>query len=192
MNPPSSQETSDLSHGGIGSAPASRQNADDPSDVADAISQVLNGPSLDGLLAGVSRQTGIGSPDMFRSMLQQVTQNPAMMSTLNQMAQQMDGHNLGSMFSGLDSRGEGGGFDLSGMMQQMMPFVSQALGGMSVSQLNPPSESVPFSNSSRRDMLPINDDPQVCIIDLVDDSLTHLTYLTSTTKLQNPEIFILQ
>lgn len=176
MNPPSSQETSDLSRGGIGSAPASRQNTDDPSDVADAISQVLSGPSLDGLLAGVSRQTGIGSPDMFRNMLQQVTQNPAMRSTLNQMTQQMDGQNLGGMFSGLDSRGGGGGFDLSGMMQQMMPFVSQALGGMSsVSQLNPPSESVPFGNSSRRDMPPINDDPQVCMIDLVDDSSTYLT-----------------
>ncbi|KAH6780235.1 hypothetical protein C2S52_011472 [Perilla frutescens var. hirtella] len=161
LNPPSSQEMSDLARGGIESAPAASQNADEPNDVVDAMSQVLRSPSLDGLLAGVSRQTGVGSPDMLRNMFQQFTQNPAMRSTLNQMAQQLDGQNLGNMFSGLDGRGQGGGIDLSGMMQQMMPIVSQALGGMSsLSQQNHPSESVPFENSSRN-MLPINDDPQV-------------------------------
>ncbi|KAL8459221.1 hypothetical protein ACS0TY_036627 [Phlomoides rotata] len=139
-----------------------RQNADSPVDVMDAMSHVLGSPSLDGLLAGVSQQTGVGSPDMLRNMLQQFTQNPAMMNTVNQIAQQVDSSDLGSMFSGLGSTGQGGGFDLSRMMQQMMPIVSQALGGVSsISQLNPPPESVRLETSSRRDITPINDDPQI-------------------------------
>ncbi|KAK6115683.1 hypothetical protein DH2020_007952 [Rehmannia glutinosa] len=127
-NSPSSGQPSDLARGVIGNMPTTRRNADDHVDVADAMSQVLQSPSLDGLLAGVSQQTGVGSPDMLRNMLQQFTQNPAMRNTVNQIAQQIDTHDLGSMFSGLDSRGQGGGFDLSRMMQQMMPIVSQALG----------------------------------------------------------------
>lgn len=139
--------------------PPSRQNADAPVDLMDTMSHVLGSPSLDGLLAGVSQQTGVGSPDMLRNMLQQFTQNPAMMNTVNQIAQQVDSSDLGSMFSGSGGTGQGGGFDLSRMMQQMMPIVSQALGGVSsISERNTPSESVP---SSRRDVTSINDDPQV-------------------------------
>ncbi|PIN25242.1 hypothetical protein CDL12_02018 [Handroanthus impetiginosus] len=141
-----------------GSLPTARQNADGQSDVADAMSQVLQSPALDGLLSGVSQQTGVGSPDMLRNMLQQFTQNPAMRNTVNQIAQQIDSHDLGSMFSGLD-RGAGGGIDLSRMMQQMMPIVSQALGGISsVSQGTPPSEGVLSGSMSRREMTAINDD----------------------------------
>lgn len=143
--------------------PTRRQNADGQSDIADAMSQILHGPALDGLLAGVSQQTGVGSPDMLRNMLQQFTENPAMRNTVNQIAQQIDNHDLGSMFSGLDG-GPGGGIDLSRMMQQMMPIVSKALGGVSsVSELTPPSEPVLSESRSRRGMTGINDDPQVCI-----------------------------
>lgn len=157
--------------------PEVRQNDDEPGDIVDAMSQVLHSPSLDGLFSGVSQQTGIGSPDMLRNMFQQFTQNPAMRSTLNQMAQQMEGQDLGSMFSGSGNRSQGGGIDLSGMMQQMMPIVSQALGGMSsFSQLSPPSEPGPFENS-RRDVPPITDDRQVCIIDFVKYSWAYITCL---------------
>ncbi|KAG8389838.1 hypothetical protein BUALT_Bualt01G0020100 [Buddleja alternifolia] len=136
------------------------QNADGHIDAADAMSEMLQSPSLDGLLAGVSQQTGVGSPDMLRTMLQQFTQNPAMRNTVNQMAQQIDHHDLGSMFSGMD-RGQGGGIDLSRMMQQMMPIVSQALGGMSsVSQLSTPSGPVLSDSSSRRDVTQCTDDSQ--------------------------------
>lgn len=154
--------------------PEVRQNDDEPSDIVDAMSQVLHSPSLDGLFSGVSQQTGIGSPDMLRNMFQQFTQNPAMRSTLNQMAQQMEGHDLGSMFSGSGNPGQGGGIDLSGMMQQMMPIVSQALGGMSsFSQLSPPSEP----ENLRRDLPPINDDPQVCINDFIKYSWAYIHHM---------------
>ncbi|CAH1415535.1 unnamed protein product [Lactuca virosa] len=98
-------------------------------DPAAIMSQMVANPALDGLLSGVSSQTGIGSPDVLRNMLGQLTQNPAMMNTVNQIAQQIDGNqDLSNMFSGMGGGG-GGGFDLSGMIQQMMPIVAQAFGG---------------------------------------------------------------
>lgn len=102
------------------------QNVDGQTEIADAMSSVLQSPALNGLLSGVSQQTGAGSPDLLRNMMQQLTQSPAMMNTVNQIAQQIDTQDLGSMFSG-----QGGGMDLSRMFQQMMPIVSQALGGIS-------------------------------------------------------------
>ncbi|XP_017247460.1 ubiquitin-like domain-containing protein CIP73 isoform X2 [Daucus carota subsp. sativus] len=102
--------------------------AGDQDDTANVMSQVLSSPAMDGLLAGVSRQTGVGSPDVLRNMLGQLTQNPAMMNTVNQIAQQMEGQDLGSMFGGVGGS-RSGGIDLSRMFQQMMPIVSQALGG---------------------------------------------------------------
>ncbi|XP_058220598.1 ubiquitin-like domain-containing protein CIP73 [Rhododendron vialii] len=104
------------------------ESADGNFDAASVMSQVLHTPALNGLLAGVSEQTGIGSPDALKNMLQQFTQNPAMRNTVNQLAQQFDSQDLGSMFSGL-GRGQGGGIDLASMVQQMLPIVSQALGG---------------------------------------------------------------
>ncbi|GLT31332.1 hypothetical protein SLA2020_060750 [Shorea laevis] len=102
------------------------QGSDDPLDTANAVSQVLQSPALNGLLAGFSEQTGVGSPDVLRNMLQQLTQSPQIMNTVSQIAQQVDSQDLGNMFSGLGG-GQSGGIDLSQMVQQMMPVVSQAL-----------------------------------------------------------------
>ncbi|XP_031260810.1 ubiquitin-like domain-containing protein CIP73 isoform X1 [Pistacia vera] len=96
-------------------------------DTSSAMSQVLSSPEINGLLSGFSEETGVGSPDVLRNMLQQLTQSPQIMSTVNQIAQQIDGQDLGNMFSGLVG-GQGGGIDLSRMVQQMMPVVSEALG----------------------------------------------------------------
>lgn len=112
----------------IPSAPVEGLSTGDRDDTANVMSQVLSSPAMDGLLAGVSRQTGVGSPDVLRNMLGQLTQNPVMMNTVNQIAQQMEGQDFGSMFGDLGSN-QGGGIDLSRMFQQMMPIVSQALGG---------------------------------------------------------------
>ncbi|KAL0365994.1 UNVERIFIED_CONTAM: Ubiquitin-like domain-containing protein CIP73 [Sesamum radiatum] len=161
-NPPYSGRPSDIAPGAIGTAATAKQNAYGNTDVADAMSQFLHNPSLDDLLAGVSQQTGVGSPDMLRNMLQQFTQNPAMRGTVNQIAQQIDSHDLGSMFSGLDSSGQGGGVDLSRMMQQMMPIVSQALGDISsISQLNLSSGPAVPGSSSRRNSRTVHDHPQI-------------------------------
>ncbi|KAG7536885.1 Ubiquitin domain [Arabidopsis suecica] len=101
------------------------QGSDDRVDVSSAVSQVLESPVLDGLLAGVSRQAGVDSPNMLRNMLQQFTQNPQIMNTVQQIAQQVDGQEIENMMSG-GSQGEGGGFDFSRIVQQMMPLVSRA------------------------------------------------------------------
>ncbi|XVE56243.1 hypothetical protein DITRI_Ditri03aG0222700 [Diplodiscus trichospermus] len=103
------------------------QSSDDQLDAANVVSQVLQSPALNGLLAGVSQQTGVGSPDVFRNMLQQLTQSPQIMNTVSQLAQQVDSQDIGNMFSGL-AGGQGGGIDLQRMVQQMMPIVSQTLG----------------------------------------------------------------
>ncbi|XP_062098620.1 ubiquitin-like domain-containing protein CIP73 isoform X2 [Humulus lupulus] len=104
--------------GGLGS--------DGQDDLASVMSQVLQSPALNGMLSGVSEQTGVGSPDALRNMLQQFTQSPQMRNVVNQIAQQVDSQDVGNMFTGMG--GQGGGLDFSRMFQQMMPIVSRALG----------------------------------------------------------------
>ncbi|KAJ8772663.1 hypothetical protein K2173_027840 [Erythroxylum novogranatense] len=113
-----------------GNRPLGEQQSDGQFDAAGEMSQVLQSPALDGLLTNFSEQTGFGSPNMLRNMLQQLTQNPQVMSSVSQIAQQVDSQDLGNMFSGLGS-GQGGGIDLSRMVQQMMPVVSQVFGNAS-------------------------------------------------------------
>ncbi|TYG70058.1 hypothetical protein ES288_D05G281600v1 [Gossypium darwinii] len=120
-------DSSSGNQGVLGSRLSGGQGSDDQLAAANAVSQVLQSPALNGLLAGVSQQTGAGSPDDFRNMLQQLTQSPQIMNTVSQLAQQVDSQDIGDMFSGFGG-GQGGGIDLSRMVQQMMPIVSQALG----------------------------------------------------------------
>ncbi|XP_015575780.2 ubiquitin-like domain-containing protein CIP73 isoform X1 [Ricinus communis] len=126
------------------------QDSDAQSDTASIMSQVIRSPALNGLLAGVSEQTGVGSPNVLRNMLQQLTQDPQLMSTVSQIAQQVEGQDLGNMFSGLGS-GQGSGIDLSRMMQQMMPVVSQVLGRGPTAQPSPHVEPESQYSESRLD-----------------------------------------
>ncbi|KAK7283777.1 hypothetical protein RIF29_13523 [Crotalaria pallida] len=111
-----------------GPSQQSLPSGDSQVDMAGLMSQVLHSPAINGLLSGVSQQTGVDSPDGLRSMLQQFTQNPQVMNTVNQIAEQFGGQDLENMFTGME-RGQSGGFDLSSMFQQMMPIVSRALSG---------------------------------------------------------------
>ncbi|XP_011041274.1 PREDICTED: large proline-rich protein BAG6-like isoform X2 [Populus euphratica] len=123
-------------------------SSDGQLDTASVVSQVLHSPVINNLLTGVSEQTGVGSPNVFRNMLQQLTQNPQIMNTVSQIAQQVDSQDFGNMFSGLGS-GQGGGIDLSGMVRQMMPVVSQVLvSGSPTPQLFPTPEPEPQMQSS--------------------------------------------
>lgn len=198
------------------------------------MSQVINAPALNGLLSGVSQQTeagspdalrnmlsqltqspivintvnqiaqqidgqdlgsmGVGSPDMLSNMFGQLTQNPAMMNTVNQIAQQLEGQDLGNMFSGLSRGGQGGGggggIDLSSMIQQMMPIVSQALGGASTRSQQPPAavrEFQPLHNErwTSRDHHPNDSTSQVCIYNSIKsiciNRYTHMLHLNCCT-----------
>ncbi|KAM1423481.1 hypothetical protein TB2_015724 [Malus domestica] len=109
-------------------------------DMGSMMSQVLQSPALNGLLAGVSDQTGVGSPDILRNMLQNFTQNPQMRNAVNQIAEQVDSQDLGNLFGG----DQGGGIDMSRMFQQMMPIVTRALGAGS-NPVRPSSALVPES-----------------------------------------------
>ena len=136
-------------------------------DVANVMSQVLDSPALNGLLSGVSRQTGVGSPDVLRNMLQQFTQSPQMRNTVNQIVQQVGSQDMGNIFAGMES-GQGGGIDLSRMFQQMMPIVSQALGGGISSQPFSAAEREPPQAAYRERTLGGNENSnnqnvQVCI-----------------------------
>ncbi|RDX76796.1 Large proline-rich protein BAG6 [Mucuna pruriens] len=117
-------------------------SSDRPIDVAGLMSQALHSPALNGLLEGVSRQTRVDSPDGLRNILQQFTQSPQMMNTVNQIVQQVGSQDVGNMFAGME-RGQGGGIDFSRMFQQMMPIVSQALGGGNPSSLFSAEEAEP-------------------------------------------------
>lgn len=122
-------------------------------DLGNIMSQVLRSPPINNLLTGVSEQTGVVSPDGLRSMFEQLTQSPEMRNTVNQIAQQVNPQDLANMFSGQGGSGGGGGsFDLSRMVQQMMPVVSRALGGGLV-----PSER-PISQSQHSEGRPSGDD----------------------------------
>ncbi|KAI3721301.1 hypothetical protein L2E82_32309 [Cichorium intybus] len=97
------------------------------SDPATTMNQVMQDPALSSLLSGLSNQNANGSQDFFKNLMAQVSQNPVMMNTINQLAQQMDGNqDLAGMLSG-SGGGTSGNLDISSMVQQMMPFVSQAL-----------------------------------------------------------------
>ncbi|XP_047159928.1 ubiquitin-like domain-containing protein CIP73 isoform X2 [Vigna umbellata] len=117
-------------------------SSDRPIDVAGLMSQALQSPALNGLLEGVSQQTGVDSPDGLRNMLQQFTQSPQLMNTVNQIVQQVGSQDVGNMFAGAE-RGQGGGIDISRMFQQMMPIVSRALGGANPSSLFSIEEAEP-------------------------------------------------
>ncbi|KAI3491959.1 hypothetical protein L1887_43596 [Cichorium endivia] len=97
------------------------------SDLTTTMNQVMQDPALSGLLSGLSNQNANGSQDFLKNLMTQVSQNPAMLNTINQLAQQMDGNqDLAGMLSG-SGGGTRGNLDISSMVQQMMPFVSQAL-----------------------------------------------------------------
>ncbi|KAM5565255.1 ubiquitin-like domain-containing protein CIP73 [Rosa sericea] len=122
-------------------------------DMGSVMSQVLQSPALNGLLSGVSEQTGVGSPDALRNMLQNFTQSPQMMNAVNQITEQVDTQDFGNLFAGLGG-GQGGGIDMSRMFQQMMPIVSRALGAGSSPAQPPPvmgSQSLYNERSLNRD-----------------------------------------
>lgn len=135
----------------INSNEQSPEQLPSPIDMASLMSQVMQTPSLNGLLTSVSEQAGVGSPDFLRNVLQQLSLSPQMRNTVSQVVQQVDRQDLGNMFAGR-GRGQGDGLDLPRMFQQLMPIVSQVLrGGSTRSQLFPAmeTEAQPLYNESR-------------------------------------------
>ncbi|KAL6661914.1 hypothetical protein ACP70R_001298 [Stipagrostis hirtigluma subsp. patula] len=130
-----SQNTNSSRSNGTGSSPPSsnpqpagvpprRQGVEGQPDIGSMISGMLNNPVFGNLLSNVATQAG-GSRADLRDVMEGL-QSPAVVDTISNIVQNVDEQDLGSMFS--SGRGQGG-MDLSRMLQQMMPVVSQVLGG---------------------------------------------------------------
>ena len=104
--------------------PPRRQSGEGQPDIGSMISGMLNNPVFSNLLSNVATQAGGSSADM-RSVMEGL-QSPAVVDTISNIVQNVDEQDLGAMFG--SGRGQGG-MDLSRMLQQMMPVVSQVLGG---------------------------------------------------------------
>ncbi|CAD6245782.1 unnamed protein product [Miscanthus lutarioriparius] len=103
--------------------PPRRQGGGQP-DIGSMISGMLNNPVFSNILSNVATQAGGSSADL-RSVMEGL-QSPAIVDTISSIVQNVDEQDLGAMLG--SGRGQGG-MDLSRMLQQMMPVVSQALGG---------------------------------------------------------------
>lgn len=99
-------------------------------DVTGMMSQVLNDPTFNNLLSGISSEAEGVSPDVFRNVLGQFASSPSVRNAFEQVVQQVEDQDVEKMLSGL---GTGQGIDFSRMFQQMLPVVTRALGGMSAS-----------------------------------------------------------
>ncbi|XP_010534053.1 PREDICTED: large proline-rich protein BAG6 isoform X9 [Tarenaya hassleriana] len=138
------------------SGSSSSEGSDNPVDVSTA---------LDGLLGGISRQTGVGSPNILRNMMQQLTSNPQIMNTVQQIARQVDGREIENIMSG-----EAQGLDFSRIVQQMMPLVSRAFsqGGPTQPASSPPPRSEMTGlaeNPNDEQMFQVNVDPVAQVIE---------------------------
>ncbi|XP_068640648.1 uncharacterized protein [Aristolochia californica] len=124
---------SDAPNGGLG-----RRQVD----AASLMSQVVASPAIDNLLSGVSQPAGFIPTGGLRGMLEQITESPSMRNAINQFVEHVEGN----MVPGLE-REQHGPFDMSRLFQQLMPVLSQALGGM----LNgPASTSAPSASDERK------------------------------------------
>jgi len=103
--------------------PPRRQGGGQP-DIGSMISGMLNNPVFSNILSNVATQAGGSSADL-RSVMEGL-QSPAIVDTISSIVQNVDEQDLGAMLG--SGRGQGG-MDLSRMLQQMVPVVSQALGG---------------------------------------------------------------
>ncbi|XP_062195177.1 uncharacterized protein LOC133898477 isoform X2 [Phragmites australis] len=126
--------------------PPRRQGGEGQPDVSSMISGMLNNPVFGNLLSNVATQAG-GSRADLRSVMEGL-QSPAIVDTISNIMQNVDEQDLGSMFG--SGRGQSG-MDLSRMLQQMMPVVSQVLGGAGarpVGANSGESRSPPWRNDS--------------------------------------------
>lgn len=90
-------------------------------DFAGMIANTMQSPAFNNLITSVASQSRVSNGDL-RSMLEQCVQNPAVQNTVNQLV-----HGQSQINRNIQST-EQNGLDFTGMIQQMLPVVSQALG----------------------------------------------------------------
>ncbi|KAI0489053.1 hypothetical protein KFK09_028894 [Dendrobium nobile] len=107
----------------MSSMPSVGQDGSGQTDFGGMIANAMQSSAFNNLLTGVASQSRVASGDL-RSMLLQCVQSPAVQNTVNQLVQEVEqSQNNGNIQSTGQNR-----LDFTGMIQQMLPVVSQALG----------------------------------------------------------------
>ncbi|XP_078182239.1 ubiquitin-like superfamily protein isoform X5 [Carex rostrata] len=121
-------------------------------DLGSMFSQMLQSPVINNLMSNMASQSGMGSPGELRNVMEQCTRDPAMQDIFGNLVQQIDGQR--GTGAGQSGPNAGGGIDLSRIVQQMMPVVSNVLGvggsGLHTAG-NSPSTPAPSSVQADRD-----------------------------------------
>ncbi|KAJ3708258.1 hypothetical protein LUZ61_011963 [Rhynchospora tenuis] len=117
-------------------------------DLGSMFTQMLQSPAINNLLTNMASQSGMGSPSEFRSVMEQCTQDPAMQNIFGDLVQQIDRQNGTGVSQG--GPNAAGGIDLSRIVQQMMPVVSNVLGGGSGLPTGGNSTNTPVRSPSVR------------------------------------------
>ncbi|KAK8945065.1 Polyubiquitin 9 [Platanthera zijinensis] len=110
----------------MNSMPSGGQAPSGHMDFAGMMSNAIQSSGFNNLLSGVASHSRVPTGDL-RSMLEQCVQNPAVQNTFSQLVQ-----HVGQSGDQMSNTGQGR-FDFKGMIQQMLPAVSQALGSSSAS-----------------------------------------------------------
>ncbi|XP_020681796.1 large proline-rich protein BAG6 isoform X2 [Dendrobium catenatum] len=107
----------------MNSMPSVGQDGSGQTDFGGMIANAMQSSAFNNLLTGVASQSRVASGDL-RSMLLQCVQSPAVQNTVNQLVEEVgQSQNNGNIQSTGQNR-----LDFTGMIQQMLPVVSQALG----------------------------------------------------------------
>ncbi|KAL0904919.1 hypothetical protein M5K25_027083 [Dendrobium thyrsiflorum] len=140
----------------MSSMPSVGQGGSEQTDFGGMIANAMQSSAFNNLLTGVASQSRVSSGDL-RSMLLQCVQSPAVQNTVNQLVQEVgQSQNNGNIQGTGQNR-----LDFTGMIQQMLPVVSQALGRSST--LAAPIQDM---QSERQ---PKSIDAKICAIDTLHD-----------------------
>eukprot|EP00252_Welwitschia_mirabilis_P001722 TRINITY_DN1164_c0_g1_i3.p1 TRINITY_DN1164_c0_g1~~TRINITY_DN1164_c0_g1_i3.p1 ORF type:complete len:996 (-),score=269.73 TRINITY_DN1164_c0_g1_i3:166-3153(-) len=112
----------------LGSMVHGEQSSSGEFDVRQVMSQLIQSPAVNNFLRGVAEQNGAVPPNAFSAMVQEAAQSPAFSSAIQQMSEQISGQRQDVDGNSYGREGRQGGIDLSSLMQQMVPLVSQAMG----------------------------------------------------------------
>lgn len=107
----------------MSSMPSGGQGGNVQTGFTGMIANAMQSPAFNNLLITVASQSRVSNGDL-RSMLEQCVQNPAVQNTVNQLVQEVGQ----SQINGNIQSTEQNRLDFTGMIQQMLPVVSQALG----------------------------------------------------------------
>ncbi|KAG0450595.1 hypothetical protein HPP92_026667 [Vanilla planifolia] len=115
----------------MNSMPLEGQEGGAQTNIAGMLSNVMQSSTFNGLLSGLASSSGSSTGDL-RGMLEHCVHSPAFQSTVNQLVRQVGQQDQGDSGQTQDR------LNFAGMIQQMLPVVSQALGRATTSSTMQP------------------------------------------------------